>query len=98
MALQLVLLDLQHGSTLRRVLVSSLTLTVVLKPTFLPMNGLRCFVVHGDEATYLLDLDFAVVEDTCERFVRCNFVHINQPAVTAQEIGAVTLAHFVGDP
>ena len=54
---------------------------------FLADERLTLFVVHGDEAhVTLLDLDFAVVEDTCERFVCCNFVHINQPAVTRRKL------------
>ncbi len=47
---------------------------------FLADERLALFVVHGDEAhVTLLDLDFAVVEDTCDASC-CNFVHINQPA------------------
>ena len=95
---QLLLLDAQHRCPLRCARIELIDIDRQLIAHFLADERLALFVVHGDEAhVTLLDLDFAVVEDTCERFVCCNFVHINQPAVTAQEIGAVTLAHFVGD-
>ena len=97
-ALQLVLLDLEHGGTLRRVLVQLVHIDRRLVAHLLADEGLALLLRHRHQAHVgVLHLHRAVVERHAQGLVRGHLLGIDQTAEAAQEVGAVVVVHLLLD-
>ena len=97
-ALQLVLLDLQHGGALRRVLVKFVDVDRGLEAHLLADERLALFFRHRDQPDISVGhVHLAVVERYGQRLVRGHLVGIGQAAETAQVVGTVVVVHLLVD-
>ena len=95
-ALQLVLLDLQAGGTLRRVLVELVDIDLRLEADLLADEGLALLLRHRDQPDVgILDLHVAVVERHGQRLVRSHLVGVHQTAEAAQVVRTVVVVHLL---
>ena len=95
-ALQLVLLDLQHGGALRRVLVEFVDIDFGLEAHLLADERLALLLRHRDQAhVSVRHVHLAVVERDRQRLVRSHLVGIDQTAVLTQVVGAVVVVHLL---
>ncbi len=97
-ALQLVLLDLQHGGALRRVLIEFVDIDRGLVTHLLADEGRTLLLRHRDQPYVgIRDVHLAVVERHRQRLVRSHLLGVDQTAEAAQVVGAVVVVHLLVD-
>ena len=97
-ALQLVLLDLEHGGALRRVLVELVDVHLGLVADLLAEEGLALLLRHRDQPHVGVgNVHLTVVERHRKGLVRGHLLGVDQPAEAAQEVRAVVVVHLLVD-
>ena len=97
-ALQLALLDMQHGRTLRGRLVEFVDVDRGFVARPFADEGLALLLRHRDQTDVrILDAHIAVVERYVQRLVRRYLLGVDQTAEAAQEIRTVVVAHLLVD-
>ena len=97
-ALQLVLLDLQHGSALRRILIEFVDVDLHLVADLLANERLALLLRQGDKAHIGIGhVHVAVIQRHAQRLVGSHLLGVDQTAEATQEVGAVVVVHLLVD-